>query len=149
MWGLVFRYLPKALPVLKNLSVWALCAVCGLAIGAWLTSEYYEAKLKDEALQMALERAKQGEKAHAKIVTIQNELDEARNRGDSLSHQLDRLRDSARRAEARTSSSRMGEASDTECRRLLKESAELLSEGAEALRRNALTHDALAKAVAN
>ncbi len=146
MWGFLFTLCGEAIK--RAPLYFALCAVSAVLSG-YLVSEHYEAKAKEARIDAERAVAKQERESHERIVAIQNELDAERSRSDELGAQLERVRESARKAQARSHSPGVEKGADEECQRLLVEGATLLARGAELLRQNAQAHDALTKAVAN
>ena len=126
-----------------------LAIVAAFLAGALLTYKYEEQKLENAELQAAILRANDGRKSYERILAAQNELDELRVQHDGVRASLERRRRAESERSKRESASSCGVEREAvaKCERLLREGAELLTEGDELLRRNAATHDALASAI--
>lgn len=118
--------------------------VAGAVGGYMYASHKYGEEIANVKLQAAIVRANDGRKSYEKLVAAQNALDAARRDAVRLSDDLDRVqrayKDRERRASADTC--RVERAAVARCEGLLRESAELLTEGSGLLQRNAGVHDA-------
>ena len=123
---------------------WVICAALGAFIGCYVTSSRYEARIADEALEAAVARAEQGKKAYERLVEAQNSLDAWRSSAESMSAELDRMRNEQRSLRESADACRVERAAVARCEGLLREGSDLLAEGADLLERNAAVHDALA-----
>ena len=127
---------------------WVISFAFGVFSGWYVTSTHYDEQIAQDALNAAVARAEQGKRDYAKVIDAQNALDEARRRQSDLAGELARLRQQAiRRTRESADSCRVERAAVARCEGLLRESTELLAEGADLLVRNAAVHDALAGAV--
>lgn len=126
-----------------------LAIVAAFLAGALLTYKYEEVKLENAELQAAILRANDGRKSYERILAAQNELDALRVQHDGVRSSLERMRRAESQRAKRESAGSCGVEREAvaKCERLLKEGAELLTEGDELLRRNAATHDALASTI--
>lgn len=124
---------------------YAAALLVGAASGWYLTAEHYGKVLQGRELEAAIARAEQGKKDYVRIIEAQNGLDSWRATADSFANELDQLREQSRRRAVRESGSacRVERAAVAKCEGLLRESTELLAEGAGLLERNAAVHDAL------
>lgn len=128
---------------------WKLFVPLGLfaagAVGGYLYAAHeYGEEIADIKLQAAIVRANDGRKAYEKLVAAQNALDASRRDAVRLSDDLDRVQRAYKDREQRASSDscRVERAAIARCEGLLRESAELLTEGSDLLQRNAGVHDA-------
>ena len=128
---------------------WVISFAFGVFSGWYVTSTHYDEQIAQDALNAAVARAEQGKKDYVKIIEAQNGLDHWRATADSFAVELDQLREQSRRRAVRESADACSveRAAVARCEGLLRESTELLAEGADLLVRNAAVHDALAGAV--
>lgn len=127
---------------------WVISFAFGVFSGWCVTSTHYDEQIAQDALNAAVARAEQGKRDYAKVIDAQNALDEARRRQSDLTGELARLRQQAiRRTRESADACSVERSAIARCEGLLRESQELLAEGAELLERNAAVHDALAGAV--
>ena len=116
----------------------------GLFYGWYVASDHYDKKITQDQLDAAVARAEQGKKAYEKLIEAQNSLDAWRSSAESMSVELDRMRDAQRSVRESASACRVERAAVARCEGLLREGSDLLAEGADLLERNAAVHDALA-----
>ena len=119
----------------------------GLFYGWYVASDHYDKKISQDQLDAAVARAEQGKKAYEKLIEAQNGLDAWRSSAESMSAELDRMRNEQRSLRESASACRVERAAVARCEGLLREGSSLLAEGADLLERNAGIHDALAGAV--
>ena len=119
----------------------------GLFYGWYLASDHYDKKISQDQLDAAVARAEQGKKAYEKLIEAQNGLDAWRSSAESMSAELDRMRNEQRSLRESASACRVERAAVARCEGLLREGSSLLAEGADLLERNAGIHDALASTV--
>lgn len=139
--------LSKIAGLVDSVYWWVICAALGAFAGWFVTSSRYEARIADDALEAAVARAEQGKKAYEKLIEAQNSLDAWRSSAESMSVELDRMRDAQRSVRESASACRVERAAVARCEGLLREGSSLLAEGADLLERNAGIHDALASTV--
>ena len=119
----------------------------GLFYGWYVASDHYDKKISQDQLDAAVARAEQGKKAYEKLIEAQNGLDAWRSSAESMSAELDRMRNEQRSLRESASACRVERAAVARCEGLLREGSDLLAEGADLLERNAAVHDALASTV--
>ena len=119
----------------------------GLFYGWYVASDHYDKKISQDQLDAAVARADQGKKAYEKLIEAQNGLDAWRSSAESMSAELDRMRNEQRSLRESASACRVERAAVARCEGLLREGSSLLAEGADLLERNAGIHDALASTV--
>ena len=119
----------------------------GLFYGWYVASDHYDKKISQDQLDAAVARAEQGKKAYEKLIEAQNGLDAWRSSAESMSAELDRMRNEQRSLRESASACRVERAAVARCEGLLREGSSLLAEGADLLERNAGIHDALASTV--
>lgn len=139
--------LEKIVGLLDSAYWWVIAFAFGLFSGWYVTSEHYDEKIAQDALDAAVARAEQGKKDYAKVIEAQNSLDAWRSSAESMSVELDRMRDAQRSVRESASACRVERAAVARCEGLLREGSSLLAEGADLLERNAGIHDALASTV--
>ena len=141
--------LDKIIGLFDSAYWWVISFAFGVFSGWYVTSTQYDEQIAQDALKSAVARAEQGKRDYAKVIDAQNALDEARRRQSDTAAEFARLRQQLARREQRDSEDacRVERAAAARCEGLLRESQELLAEGAELLERNAAVHDALAGAV--
>ena len=140
---MILRFLPS----LSSAGGWGLAFLAGALVGWHVTHQQHVAKEQAYQLESAIQRAKQGQRDYERLVKISNELDNAQRTSTSLRDELSRLRIAYARSHSAGSANSLDSTAVANCRRLLQESAEILTEGGELLQRNAALHDALSKAV--
>ena len=116
----------------------------GLFYGWYVASDHYDKKISQDQLDAAVARAEQGKKAYEKLIEAQNGLDAWRSSAESMSAELDRMRNEQRYLRESADACRVERAAVARCEGLLREGSDLLAEGADLLERNAAVHDALA-----
>ena len=116
----------------------------GLFYGWYVASDHYDKKISQDQLDAAVARAEQGKKAYEKLIEAQNGLDAWRSSAESMSAELDRMRNEQRSLRESPDACRVERAAVARCEGLLREGSDLLAEGADLLERNAAVHDALA-----
>ena len=116
----------------------------GLFYGWYVASDHYDKKISQDQLDAAVARAEQGKKAYEKLIEAQNGLDAWRSSAESMSAELDRMRNEQRSLRESADACRVERAAVARCEGLLREGSDLLAEGADLLERNAAVHDALA-----
>lgn len=128
---------------------WVIAFAFGLFSGWYVTSEHYDEKIAQDALDAAVARAEQGKKDYAKVIAAQNALDEARRRQSDLAGDLARMRQQAavRRTRESADTCRVERDAVARCEGLLREGSDLLAEGSDLLERNAGIHDAVVKTI--
>ena len=119
----------------------------GLFYGWYVASDHYDKKISQDQLDAAVARAEQGKKAYEKLIEAQNGLDAWRSSAESMSAELDRMRNEQRSLRESASACRVERAAVARCEGLLREGSSLLAEGADLLERHAGIHDALASTV--
>ena len=110
---------------------------------------HYTEILSEQEMSAAVARAEQGKRDYARLVEAQNGLDAWRRNAVDLDAELRRVQSAAEKRDRASASVTCGmdRAAVRRCEALLRESAELLTEGGELLQRNAATHDAVIKAM--
>ena len=110
---------------------------------------HYTEILSEQEMSAAVARAEQGKRDYARLVEAQNGLDAWRRNAVDLDAELRRVQSAAEKRDRASASVTcdMDRAAVRRCEALLRESAELLTEGGELLQRNAATHDAVIKAM--
>ena len=119
----------------------------GLFYGWYVASDHCDKKISQDQLDAAVARAEQGKKAYEKLIEAQNGLDAWRSSAESMSAELDRMRNEQRSLRESASACRVERAAVARCEGLLREGSSLLAEGADLLERNAGIHNALASTV--
>lgn len=146
MWGFILRLLPKVYKLAPIVGAYGCVALAGFTLGAWLTHTHYQTEMDEQALAMAKAQALQGKREHERIVNLTDELDQRKRTVVDLRDELERVRVARAKREAATPV-RVDQASDARSAELLERGAELVERCGRLLQSNALTHDALSKAV--
>ena len=119
----------------------------GLFYGWYVASDHYDKKISQDQLDAAVARAEQGKKAYEKLIEAQNGLDAWRSSAESMSAELDRMRNEQRSLRESASACRVERAAVARCEGLLERSADTVARCSDLLQRDAAIHDALAESM--
>lgn len=134
---------------MRQIYALALAAVISFSSGALITAKHYEDEIAARELKAAVARAEQGRVAYEKLIAAQNGLDAWRASAESMSAELDRVREQSRRRAVRESAyaCSVERAAVAKCEGLLERSADAVARCSDLLQRDAAIHDALAESM--